>query len=561
MKRKLLAAMMALIMTLTAMFGSVSALAESGAIDHSTPMTIELYDVAANYQGITTGWFAKIIKDKFNLELNIIAPQVSGDGAALYQTRCSSGNLGDIVILDNSDMIDCIQSGLIKDISAEIWNWPNLADYQNQISTFNGMIEGSNGGIYALPCGMTNTSPDSSSSANVFAQPQMPWDLYTELGRPEIKDLDGLLDVLEAMMKLRPTNADGDSVYPITMWADWDGNQLANIGELCYWYGCEINGSLTLDVDGNMKELVAEDGVYKKIAKFFFDAKQRGLVDPDSGTQDWNTVCSKMMAGRVLLLWSSWMTGFYNNDERNENGENYKYIPVGDMMAFMTSDSYYGGSRAWGVGSQVSDEKYARIMEFLDWYASPESILYQAGLIEGFNYEADENGKYILTRPDAMVNNETVPEAFGGGGLNDGSNKINQWIVSGSSINPANGERYSSSYWSSVVNKEKKRTDREWCELYGAENPMECMQKMNQVKVVANVNLVLAQDSTDMALIRSECGNIVCEYSWKMVFAEDEAAFEALWSEMKTKLNDYGWQDLVAFDMQKYQPVVDVRSK
>ena len=60
------------------------------------PMTLEIYDVAANYQGLQGGWFAKVIKDKFNIELNIIAPQVSGDGDALYQTRCASGNLGDM---------------------------------------------------------------------------------------------------------------------------------------------------------------------------------------------------------------------------------------------------------------------------------------------------------------------------------------------------------------------------------------------------------------------------------------------------------------------------------
>ena len=71
-------------------------------------LTIDFYDVAANYQGIQSGWYGKIVKDKFNIELNIIAPQVSGDGAALYQTRCADGNLGDVIILDNSDMMECV---------------------------------------------------------------------------------------------------------------------------------------------------------------------------------------------------------------------------------------------------------------------------------------------------------------------------------------------------------------------------------------------------------------------------------------------------------------------
>ena len=68
--------------------------ASGAAADSSKPMTLEIYDVAANYQGMQTGWFGKIVKDKFNIELNIIAPQVAGD--SIYQLRASSGNLGDI---------------------------------------------------------------------------------------------------------------------------------------------------------------------------------------------------------------------------------------------------------------------------------------------------------------------------------------------------------------------------------------------------------------------------------------------------------------------------------
>ena len=38
-------------------------------MNHDEPLTIEVYDVAANYQGMQTGWYAKEIKDRFNIEL------------------------------------------------------------------------------------------------------------------------------------------------------------------------------------------------------------------------------------------------------------------------------------------------------------------------------------------------------------------------------------------------------------------------------------------------------------------------------------------------------------
>ena len=38
-------------------------------------MTVEVFDSLASNQGLQkSGWFAKIVKDKFNIKLNIIAP-------------------------------------------------------------------------------------------------------------------------------------------------------------------------------------------------------------------------------------------------------------------------------------------------------------------------------------------------------------------------------------------------------------------------------------------------------------------------------------------------------
>ena len=39
--------------------------------------------------------------------------------------------------------------------------------------------------------------------------------------------------------------------------------------------------------------------------------------------------------------------------------------------------------------------------------------------------------------------------------------------------------------------------------------------------------------------------------SWQMVFAKDEAEFNAMWQDLKTQLNGFGYQDLVKFDIEK----------
>ena len=103
------------------------ALAGCGSASNSNPdtsddgkmMTVDVYDDLANYQGIQKGWFAKIVKDKFNMRLNLIAPNVAGGGSTLFDTRSAAGNLGDLIItgIGNGRASKLIKSGLVADMT------------------------------------------------------------------------------------------------------------------------------------------------------------------------------------------------------------------------------------------------------------------------------------------------------------------------------------------------------------------------------------------------------------------------------------------------------------
>lgn len=520
-------------------------------------MTFEIYDAAANYQGIQSGWFAKVVKDRFDIELNIIAPQVAG--AEVYQTRASTGNLGDIVILDPTDFNDCIEAGLIRDISDTIYNYPNLKTYQDQIDTFN---NGKNG-TYGIPCEMTNTSPMTYSQDVIYSSPLLRWDLYTEIGQPDIKDLDGLLDALEEIRKIHPANESGDPAYPLSLWADWDGGDgmigIANVVQLTTWYGEKIKGSVILKPDNTFVPLTDKNATYYKMLKFLNDAYRRGIVDPDSGTQTWDDVVSKISAGQIDLMWYSWQVGFWNSLERQQNGSAFIFIPVADQNYYTDSDTYYGSGRVFGVGSQVDDAKYQKIMEFLDWYASPEGLTFQHDGLENFTYKVGDDGKYIQMNDNALMDNLPVPEEYGGGGYNDGNNAINQWIVAAISTNPNTGEPYSVQYWASY--KEATMTDmkKAWQEKFGAEEPVDYMRDNGKLLVSPNVSVTLPSDTPDISVIRNQVNQTVCDESWKMIFAKDDAEFDAMWDEMTKTLDGLGFQELVEFDTNKHQIEVEAK--
>ncbi|MEZ3444485.1 MAG: sugar ABC transporter substrate-binding protein [Lachnospiraceae bacterium] len=527
-------------------------------VSHDQELTLEVYDVASNYQGLQTGWYGKILKDKFNIVLNIIAPQVSGDGEALYQTRTAAGNLGDIVLLDNADMLECIDVGLIADITGDIKNYPNLMRYWEQIEKFN---KGMGDGIWAIPTEMNTNGPTAYMSETVSSMPRIPWDFYSELGKPDLDNLDDLLDVLADMQEAHPVNEAGDKAYGMTLWKDWDSTSIENVNQLTKWYGQEVNGSVLIGADNSITPLTDKDGAYYKMLKFFFKANQLGIIDPDSATQDWNTACDKMRQKRTYLIWNNWMQGFTNSPETGEEGANYMGMPLGDMKVFQTSDYYYGSGRAFGIGSQVSEENKLRILEFLDWLASPEGLTIQHVGTEGIIYTVNEDGKYTLTEDgyNRFTSEVMIPEDQGGGNWTDGNNQVNQWIVASIEINPNTGETYVQDLWSSYLEKNNTRTTKEWRELYGAQNEVEYLKNNGMMNPVPSINMSLAIDTTDIGLIRSQCKTIVCDTSWKAIFAADEAAFDALWDDMCKQLDGFGWQDLVAFDTEKYQPIIEAR--
>ena len=53
--------------------------------------------------------------------------------------------------------------------------------------------------------------------------------------------------------------------------------------------------------------------------------------------------------------------------------------------------------------------------------------------------------------------------------------------------------------------------------------------------------------NTDMRTMRDQVGNIIKQFSWQMIFAKDEAEFEALKAEMTELAKDLGYDELLDY--------------
>lgn len=526
------------------------------------PMVLEVYSQPANFQGEQQGWSAKILKDKFNVTLNIVAPQVAGGD--LFAARSAAGFLGDIVVLDNADIQACIQSGLIYDVTESMKEFASFGEYKEQLDVYNSSLDGvEDGSYYAWPTEMANTSPTTFSPIIPGVAPTIPWDYYDEVGAPEMNDLSDLVKTLRAIQDLHPTNEDGDPSYGITLWPDWDSVGMENVIQLTKWYGQEVRDSVLLDTSGNIVPLTDNDGAYRKILQFYFDANQAGIIDPDSGTQNWDSVNNKFNSKRAFLIWNDWQQGFWNTTERGNNRENYMMVPLNDMEIYQPSDPFYGSGRAFAIGTD-DPAKQERAMMVLDWLSSPEGSQAIHGGIEGWIYEDAADGEgYVRTEIGeyALMDNSPVPEEFGGGLYADGMPQINQWPLAGIAINPQTGYSYVHNLWPAEIEKAKTVTTNEWAERFDAENPMDYLLKTNTVTVVPFVNVNLDPDTSDISLIRNNCSQLIKDASWQMVFANDQAEFDSIWENLKDELDGFEWSKLVEFDTNKLQVLVDERAK
>ena len=544
-----------LVLAMVLSMGLFSAVAEEA------PLVIDVYDAAANYNGTQSGWFAKVIKDRFNIELNIIAPQVVGN--EVFATRAQSGNLGDLIVVDKKDFSDLLDAGLVRDISDKLPECGNIMKFKTQIDAYNKGLTGEDGVYYGIPSEMTDTSPTSITDDVIYSSPMLRWDLYTEVGRPELKNLDDLLDCLKAIHEIHPTNEEGDPAYPFTLWRDWDGNDnmigIANVVQLTTWYGEKLKQSAILKPDNTFTTVYDRDAAYYKITKFLNKAYQMGIVDPESGEQPWDDVANKLSTGRADLMWYSWQTGFWNSVDRLNAGTGFIFIPVEDMYFYADADRYFGSDRMFGIGSQVEGEKYDRIMEFLDWYASPEGASFQHCGIEGLNYIIGDDGKYVPYKDNALMDNLPVPEEYGEGGYNDGNNQINQWIVSALCVNDITGERFAQKYWQSYKDMTMTDMKREWQETFDAEDSVDYMKKNNQLLASPSVDFTPRPDDNDIAALRVDVNTQLCAYTWNLIFCETDDEFEAMWDEMTEQLNGFGYEQLYAFDCENYQTEVDAK--
>ena len=524
----------------------------TGCGDSDAPVTLTVYTQLANYSGEQVGWSAKVLLEKFNVILNIVP-----DADGVYETRMESGNLGDIVVwgADGTQYQQAVSAGmlydweednLVQEYGTYIWENMQLALKKNKDGNSDGKIHGFG----------HNVAADATTHDYFFYTWDIRYDLYKELGCPEVKDLDAFIELMKDMKEICPTDANGNPTYAVNVWPDWDGNMVMYVKAFAQaYYGYDEQGIGLYDSEtGEYHDALEENGPYLEMLKFFNTLWQEGLMDPNSGTNTYDEMADKVRAGGVFFSIFNYSGSAAYNTAAHQAEESLM-LPM--VMTEATPPVYalnpMGGNRIWSIGSATEYPELC--MEIINWLCTPDGYMtYNYGPQDlCWYYAENEDGetKAYLTELGESCKADrkgtTMPEEYGGGSYNDGCLQINNTTWSTRAINPTTGEPYNADDWSTRAAEATCDLEQFWRDTTGALSTEEYMESMNY-KVILASDYAESSKSEEFQVVYSAVTDALVTYSWKAIKASSDEEFDQIVDEMIKQCYAYGYEQTLAFD-------------
>ncbi|WP_461227358.1 extracellular solute-binding protein [Lacticaseibacillus suihuaensis] len=532
---------------------------KKAAKDDGKELTVTVYDDLANYAGIAKGWYANYIKDKFNIKLKMVSPNVAGGGSTLFDTRTAAGNLGDLIITGTTHTKKLVKAGLLADMTPYADGMTYIKKYKASSDEL-ASIAGKKG-LWGLTTGVSSMSPTKPSEGQEpAAAPYIRWDLYKEIGYPKIKTMNDLVPVLKKMQDQARKDTGDKDIWAVSLFKDWDGTNMQNAAQNLSFYGWEINQGTVLS-KGNGKayqSIVASDSQYVKGIKFLNLCKQAGILDPDSSTQTWTQIDTKVRSGKVLFSWWNFLgISGYNTSANTAQGKGFALAPVQDLNVTSNGASPAGGVTMIGIGSKAKNK--TRLVKFINWLYSPEGVqVSQAGNIacagiKGVMWKM-QDGQPVLTKlGDKILNddqNTKMPKKYGGTSFQDGLNPLNFKTVLQYDKDPTTGQAYNYNMWPSVIKASETKLSKDWSKhMDGATSTMDYLEKKNQLEIAAGVAYTAPEDPSVIATQRSTIGQQVTNTTWKMIMAKTDTEYNSLLANMQKTVNGLGYKDVNKYDM------------
>ena len=543
--KKLLSVLLASSMVI----GSASALTGCGSKKNEV-IKLNVYSQLANFSGKQIGWSADILKKKFNVELNIIP---EGDG--VFETRMTSGNLGDIVVwgADNDKYPLAVKNNLLfgwedDNVLDEYGpyikkNMPDALKKNKELTKT--ITNGASDKLYGFGANVALNSKDHES---FFYTWDTRWDLYKKLGYPKIKNLQDYHKMLKNMQKLCPSDDSGNKVYAVSLWPDWGDAMVMYVKAMATaYYGYdELALGLYDPTNGKYHDALEENGPYLEMLKWFNDLYQDGLIDPDSMTQTYDEMIAKVQNGGTLFSIFNYSGSLgYNTKEHTSAGKLMYCMKPEDASPIVYGMNTQGGDRVWSIGAKT--EYPEKCMEIINYLATPEGRMTMEYGPKGYTWDYDDQKHAYLTDVGMKCQKDKNTTMGGGykGSYHDGELQINNVTWSLDASNPdSDGETYNKESWASYNATPSSDIEKDWRDKTGCTTINEYMEK-GKYTVAPGTSFSKETQDTTLKTTWNQVTTEIKNSSWKAIYAKSDKKFDSVVASMKKSAKKYGYDKCV----------------
>ena len=242
-------------------------------------------------------------------------------------------------------------------------------------------------------------------------------------GYPEIETLDQYFDLLEKYTAANPEMPDGQAVIPYTSLCESWRYYCLECAPM-YLDGYPNEGCAIVNIDDGPYDPVVVDYNTTDTAQKYFkklnEEYNKGMIDPDFATQNYDEYITKLSSGRVLGMCDYYwdfaysLMGVYTQSKTASDGSTYTlsgigcdYVPLGLVAEEGMSQQWhtYGESIDYSSGTAVTigciDPDLA--FRFMNDLLSQEVHDLRFWGVEGVDYYVDDMGLFYRT-PDMRLN-------------------------------------------------------------------------------------------------------------------------------------------------------------
>ena len=549
--KKLISLLMALVMLL-----SMCAVA---AAEEKTLTTVTVYPPDAT---VTSGNPPSYINKWFNeegLDIQVWAYSPEKTNAIL-----ASGDLPDVMYVTYKDLQTMIEGNMVLNLEEHLDKLPHVTADPVIMTAVNYVREFRSAGteqLWAIPALINVQAEGDDTGRNAI---RVLWDVYYAIGAPEIKDVYDLIPVMKQMMEYKPAADDGTKTWGTCLNSGTDSQYWRSI-ELWYkWFGYELdNLQYLLETDMfNAKYTsileASRDSMYYKGLKFFNTCFREGVLDPDSINNDRNTQKAKVETSNAIMVPAGSTPGWPQ-----------KYLPIhleGQKLYAENWGSPYGGDMFFVINPKTAhvDEclKFIDMMADADFYFRIYNGTEDLGLWytgeDGHVYPTKlGTDRYLVPGFEATFSNGEQPQMWL-------DRPVRSFTHALSYTGPEGPRRARGMQeWPEIKEElNKNESNTQWREHFGFNTFTELLKAQDAYILTSPLTNVASfctpvDEWTQLSL--DALRDVMVTGSWKMVYAETDEEFDAIWDQMMKDCEELGGADIVAMRLEDLAKAKEIK--